>query len=340
MPNLEEISKPYRRLLLLLFVIFVIFFIGTVGFMIIEPEFSILNALYMTTITLSTVGFHEVIPLGSTAKIFTIFLIITGISTIGYGISSVTSIIVEGQLKNTFRNRKMDKKIKRLKNHIILCGHGRLGSHAARELENWTKPYLIIEHNLKVAEQLKGLNKLCIHGSAVEDSVLQEAGVERAYGLIAALSDDADNLFIALTARRLNKDLVIISRAEFHTSEVKLRSAGADKVLSPAQIAGRRMASMLINPEVVDFLDVVIDATDLSLTLQEFHVRKDTALDGVPIKDCSISPALRIIGLKEPGGQMTVNPRSNTMLKAGQVMIVLGEKAKLDELRKIKSRQN
>ena len=330
----KALPKLYKRLLYIVILLFAILLIGTIGFRIIQPEYSVFDALYMTTITLSTVGFEEVIRLGNTAKVFTIFLIAIGISTLGYGISSITSIIVEGQIKNTFRDRKMDKKIKKLKNHIILCGHGRLGKHAALEMDSWNKPYVVIERDRKIAEKLKANNVLCIQGNAEEDTVLTGAGIECAYGLIAALSEDTCNLFVALSARRLNPDLVIISRVEFVNSEVKLISAGANKVLSPAQIAGRRMASMLIHPEVVNFLDVVIDSTDMSLTLQEFHIQKDSTLDGVLIKDSGLPKDLRIIGLKDKDEKMCVNPDAMTMLKAGQCMILLGERAKIDALQK------
>ena len=257
MSYFQKLPELYRKLIYFTGLIWTILVIGTAGFKIIQPEFSLLDAFYMTTITLSTVGFQEVNPLGESAKLFTVFLIAIGITTLGYGVSSITSIIVEGQIKNTFRDRKMVKAIKKLKNHIVLCGYGRLGNHAGNELEEWNKPFVIIEHDQKIAEDLIVRNKLCIHGSAVEDKVLLAAGVERAEGLISALSQDTDNLFVALTARRLNPDLLIIARVEYESSEVKLISAGADRVLSPTQIAGRRMATMLINPEVINFLDVV-----------------------------------------------------------------------------------
>lgn len=336
MLKFDRMPELYRRLLFFLLLIIFVIIVGTSGYMIIEPEYSdsVLDALYMTTITLATVGYEEVFPLGNAAKIFTIFLIAIGITTLGYGVSSITSLIIEGQIKNTFRDRKMEKSINKLKNHIILCGYGRLGSHAAKALNNWKKQYIIIEHNLKVAEQLKENNELCIHGNAVEDSVLIAAGVECASGLIAALAHDTDNLFVALTARRLNPNLEIVARAEHENAEVKLISAGANKVISPTQIAGRRMASMLISPEVVNFLDVVVDASEMNLTLQELHIIEGTPLDGVPIKDCCIPRELRIIGLKEPGGKMIVNPAAGTVLKPKQILILLGEKAQIDELKK------
>jgi len=336
MLKLDRIPELYRRLLFFLLLIFFVIIVGTAGYMIIEPEYSdsVLDALYMTTITLATVGYEEVFPLGDAAKIFTIFLIAIGITTLGYGISSITSLIVEGQIKNTFRDRKMEKSINKLKNHIIVCGYGRLGGHAVKELKNWNISYVIIEHNQKVAESLKENNELCIHGNAVEDSVLIAAGVEHASGLISALAHDTDNLFVALTARRLNPNLEIVARSEHENAEVKLISAGANKVISPTRIAGRRMASMLISPEVVNFLDVVVDASELNLTLQELHIKEGTSLDGVPIKDCCIPRELRIIGLKEPGGRMIVNPVAGTVLKPGQILILLGEKAKIDELKK------
>jgi len=314
----NNIPELYRKLLFFILLIFSVTTIGTIGYMIIQPEYTFLDALLMTTITLSTVGYESVIPLTTdSSKAFTIFIFVTGVAILGYGVSSILSIIVEGQIKNTFRYRKMEKAIDKLSGHIILCGHGRLGNHAAYELEKWDKPCVTIEIKEEIVENLQAHNKLCIHGSAVEDEILIKAGIKRAQGLIAALSHDTDNLFVALTARRLNPDLVIISRAEYESSEVKLLSAGADKVLSPTHIAGRRMATMLINPEVVNFLDVVNEASDVDLTLQEYYITKDSWLDEVQIKDCKLSRDIRIIGLKDINGNMLVNPDSSTKLKAG-----------------------
>ena len=330
----KNIPELYRRVIFFVFLILSVTTIGTIGYLVIQPEYTFLEALLMTTITLSTVGYEEVKPLTTDTSIaFTIFLIVIGVATLGYGVSSIISIIVEGQIKNTFRYRKMEKAIAKLSGHVILCGHGRLGNHAADELEKWKKPCVIIEYNKEIAEDLQARNKLCIHGSAVEDSVLIKAGIARAKGLISALSHDTDNLFVALTARRLNPELLIISRVEYENSEVKLLSAGADKVLSPTHIAGRRMATMLVNPEVVNFLDVVNEASNVDLILQEFHIKKDSWLDDVQIKDCKLSRDIRIIGLKDTNGEMLVNPDSSTRLKAGQIMIILGEKTRIEEMK-------
>ena len=334
MLSIKSLPDLYIRLVRIIILIGVVVVFGVTGFMVIQPEHSFLDALYMTVITLSTVGFQEVHTLTARSREFTIILIVIGIATLGYCVSSITTFIVEGEIRNIFRDRKMDKAIKKLKDHIILCGYGRLGTYAAKELTNWNKLFVVIENLPEVSDKIKNENKmLCIQGNATEDEVLIEAGIERASGLIAALSEDTDNLFVTLTARRLNKNLSIISRSEYVHSEGKLISAGADKVLSPAQIAGRRMASMLINPEVSNFLDVFVDSWDLNLSLQEIHIRKECGIDGVLIQDSEVPRELRIIGLKDQHGKMEVNPGGDSLLRGGTVMIILGEREKIEDLR-------
>ncbi len=334
MIEFQRLPELYKRILKILLLIGLLITFGMTGFTIIQPEHTLFDAFYMTVITLSTVGYQEVLPLSTGARAFTIVLIGIGIGCLGYSVSWITSFIVEGEIKNTFRDRKMDNTIKKLKNHIIVCGHGRLGNHAAKEILNWKQPFVVIESNRENAESLKKSGEIfCIHGNATKDAVLIKAGIQHAKGLIAALSEDVDNLFVALSARRLNKDLTIISRVEYMSSEEKLITAGADKVMSPAQIAGRRMASMLINPEVADFLDVFVDSWDLNLSLQGLHVRKGCELDGVPIKNSNLPHEIHIIGLKDENGKMEINPGGDSIINAKKTLIILGSREKIDQLR-------
>jgi len=324
MIRFNKLPELYKRLIVILIFIAIIFFGGTAGYLILETDYSILDAVYMTTITLATVGFHEVGRLDAGARVFTIILIVVGISTLGYAVGSITSSIVEGQLRYTFRDRKMEKNISKMKNHIILCGHGRLGKHAASALKNLKQEYVIIEQDMKNAEALKEKNVPCVYGNATEDEVLIKAGVKNARGLITALAEDTDNLFVTLTARRFNKDLEIISRANYDSSENKLIAAGADKVLLPTKIAGRRMACMMVQPEVASFLDDVIDTDEMELSLQEFMIPPKSKLDGVLIKDAQMPREIRIIGLKAHDGKMIINRHADQLLEAGRKVIVLG----------------
>ncbi|MFC1556711.1 potassium channel family protein [candidate division KSB1 bacterium] len=333
MSRFKEIPTLYKRLLFILFLVVLIYFIGTTGYLLLEDNYSLVDALYMTTITLATVGFQEVYPLHTDSRIFTIFVILIGITILGYAGSTVTSLIVEGQLRHTFRDRKMYKDIKKLKSHIILCGHGRLGSHAARELKHWNQDFVVIEQDEQTADSLKSENIKCIQGSAIDDEVLIEAGVENAKGLIAALAEDTENLFVTLSARRLNKDLIIITRVNYEINEKKLISAGADKVILPTQLAGRRMASMLVQPQVASFLDVVVETGDKGLSLQEIEIPTDSRLDGVLIRNANMPHNIRIIGL-HTFEEMLVNPRADQKLKAGYKMIVLGENATVEDYKR------
>jgi len=313
--------------------IFLIYSAGTTGYYILQDDFTPLDALYMTTITLATVGFQEVRTLNTPTRVFTIILIFGGISTLGYALTTITSVFVEGQLRHTFRDRKMENAIKKMKNHVILCGHGRLGSQAAKELHLWHQQYVVIERDREMAEKLRENNIPCVHGNATEDDVLIAAGVKNARGLIAALAHDTDNLFVTLSARRLNTNLEIVSRAEYESSEVKLFSAGANKVLLPTKVAGRRMACMLINPEVASFLDVLIETDEMDLSLQQLIIPEGSLLDDVLISEAKMPRNIRIIGLKLPGQKMIVNPPASFKLNAGNILILLGESSEIEEYR-------
>ncbi|MFC1493115.1 potassium channel family protein [candidate division KSB1 bacterium] len=330
----SDIHPLYKKLLSIFFIIIVIYVMGTIGFLLLDSRYSFLEAFFMTVITVSTVGFGEVKPIDQPeTMIFTIFLIVMGIGFLGYSVSTLISFVVEGKIKNTFRDHKMQKQIAKMKNHIIICGHGRLGRHAAMEFDKKKFPYVVIEKVESVTDKLKELGIPCINGSAEYDDTLIQAGIERAHGLIAALTDDTDNLFVTLTARRLNPDLYIISRVEFENSGIKLLSAGANKVMSPAKLAGRRMASLLVNPEVVNFLDVVLESKDLDLSMQEMKIVEDSDMDGVQIREANIPFELKVIGLRDISGKIKVNPLSSENLKAGMTLMILGENYKINEFK-------
>ncbi|MFC1555537.1 potassium channel family protein [candidate division KSB1 bacterium] len=326
----RNIPIIYKRLATILLLVIGLYAVGTIGYIIIEDA-SFVDSFLMTAATLTTTGHTTFVELTSVAsKNFTSLLMVFGVSILTYAAITLISSIVEGQLRNTFRDRKMEKTIKKLKDHIILCGYGRLGSHAGVEFKRWNKDFVVIEYHNETAEALKEQGVLCINGSAVDDSVLIAAGIERAKGLIAALAEDTDNLFVTLSARRLNRNLEIIARANYESTEIKLISAGADKVILPTQIAGRRMACMLTQPEVASFLDVVVETTEMDLSLQEIDIEAGGKLDGVLIREANMPHQIRIIGLKEAGKKMTINPGGNHRLEAGQKLVVLGENHEIE----------
>lgn len=233
----------------------------------------------------------------------------------------------------------MEKDINNLKDHVIICGYGRLGKQAALELEKWKKPYVIIEADENISVHLQDSSELVVIGDATEDETLIRAGIKNAMGLIAALTDDVKNLFVTLTARKLNPVLTIVTKAEEDSSEAKLLSAGANKIISPAQIGGKRMASMLINPEVVNFLDVVISEKDIDLSMQEVKIQKNSVIEGLSIKDANIPREIKVIGLKKEEEGMIINPPSNAVLNADNILIVLGENIYIGKLLEMAKRK-
>lgn len=313
-----------KRVFLILILILTIILIGIFGFVFIE-KWSFFEALWQTIITLSTVGFGELRPMSEVGRLFTVFLILIGLTVFGYSLTTLTRIIIEGEFKNIFRNKKMEKEISKLKNHIIICGYGSVGQYAASELKKWKKSYVIIEINENVSKHLQDGSELVVIGDAIEDEYLIKAGIKNATGLITALTDDVKNLFITLTARKLNPNLIIVTKAEEYGSEAKLLSAGANKVISPAQIGGRRMASVLIHPEIVNFLDVIISEKDIDLSMREIRINKNSILEGLAIKDANIPREIKVIGLKKEDEGMIVNPSATEMLTENSILIVLGE---------------
>lgn len=337
MNGLVEIDI-FKKILSILLLLLVITVFGILGYILIE-KYTFIESLWQTVITLSTVGFGELKPLSSSGRLFTILLIMVGFAVFGYGLTTLTRIIIEGEIKNVFRNRKMERDINNLKDHVIICGYGRLGKQAALELEKWKKPYVIIEADENISVHLQDSSELVVIGDATEDETLIRAGIKNAMGLIAALTDDVKNLFVTLTARKLNPVLTIVTKAEEDSSEAKLLSAGANKIISPAQIGGKRMASVLINPEVVNFLDVVISEKDIDLSMQEVKIQKNSIIEGLSIKDANIPREIKVIGLKKEEEGMIINPPSNAVLNADNILIVLGENIYIGKLLEMAKRK-
>ena len=330
MNGLVEI-EIFRKILSILLLLLIIIILGILGYTFIE-KYTFVESLWQTVITISTVGFGEVRTMSTIGRLFSVFLIIVGFAAFGYSLTSLTRIIVEGEIKNVFRNRKMEKNINDLKDHVIICGYGRLGKQAATELEKWKKPYVIVEANENISVHIQDSSKLVVIGDATEDETLIRAGIKNAMGLIATLTDDVKNLFVTLTARKLNPVLTIVTKAEEDSSEAKLLSAGANKIISPAQIGGKRMASVLINPEVINFLDVVISEKDIDLSMQEVKIHKNSIIEGLAIKDANIPREIKVIGLKKEDEGMIINPPSNAVLNANDILIVLGENIYIEKL--------
>ncbi len=324
--------KIYIALILLIIVIA----IGVLGFRFFS-NYSWVDALYMTVITLSTVGFGEVQPLDNNAKLFTVFLISTSVAIFAYSVSVITEYIVSKNDPRRVQHRKTQKMIHHIENHIIIIGYGRNGKQAAAKLLAYNKPFIIIEKDEAVIERYQNENLLFLKGNATEDEVLTEAGVRRATCLICTLPEDADNLFIVLSARQINKELKIISRASQDASYKKIRLAGADNVIMPDRIGGDHMASLVVVPDLIEFLDNLSIVGKRSINIEEisFEDMFDDKIERTILDiDMRSRTGCTIIGYKSPEGEYIVNPEANTLLKPGSKVVVLGRPEQINLLNK------
>lgn len=319
--------------------ILVLVAIGTIGFVRL-PGWSFSDALYMTVITLSAVGYQEVHPLEEGGRALATFLILGGLTALGVWFAIITSAIVEMDLAHTFRKRRTMKTLDKIKDHVVVCGAGRMGSQVVKELVKSRIPYVAIERDPSRVELVRDIDEdaAILEADATHDETLVEAGIGRARGLIAALSADTDNLFVCLTARDLQPGLTIVTRAYDEDAMSKLRKAGADHVISPNISGGIRMASMLLRPQVMSFLDVVTRGEDLELLLEQVPVPEDSPLDGHTLAEARIPQKTGLVVLAIKHGEerrepFIYNPGPGELVRAGDVLIVLGKTAQIDSLR-------
>jgi voltage-gated potassium channel len=324
-------SKLQKAILLLISLIT----IGVLGYMFLSG-YSFVDALYMTVITISTVGFSEVHPLNDGEKVFTIFLITTSIIIFGYTVSAFTEYIVSGQLFKQLKLKKVQKTIAQLHNHTIICGFGRNGKQAMLRLRSYNEKLVIIEKSEEIININDDKDFLCIHGDATTDEVLLKAGIKNAKNLITALPSDADNLFVVLSASQLNKECTIISRASDESSYNKLKIAGAENVIMPDKLGGDHMASLVVTPDVIDFVDRLTIAGETTTNLKEIAVddlpeeyMRKTILD----LDLRKKTGCTVIGYKTAEKEYVINPEASTELIEGSSLIVLGRSEQIKKLR-------
>ncbi len=304
---------------------------GTMGYCVIEG-WTIFDSLYMTVITLATIGYQEVRPLSYTGRAFTIVLIFFGVGVVAYAINNGIRAVFEGEFQKALGRRKLEKKLKNLKNHFIVCGYGRMGQIICRELKAHNVPFVVIEKELQEIDADEETPFL--YGDATKDELLKKAGIERARGLISVLSTDAQNLFVVLSARELNPNLLIVARAGEEGSEQKLLRAGADRVVSPYHIGGLRIAHTVLKPAVVDFLEFATKSGNFELQMEEIVVGEDSAFANKTIHEAGIGRELGVIvvAIKRKDGEMKFNPVHNTRIKPGDTLIAIGETEKLKTL--------
>lgn len=311
--------------------------IGTLGYILLSG-FSFVDALYMTVITVTTVGFGEVQPFTPEEKIFTIFLILSSITVFGYAISSFSEYLVSGRLFEHFKHRKVEKQISRLKGHTIVCGYGRNGKQAILKLRNYNKDFVVVEYDKEMSELLDSEEVLNINGDATLDETLLRAGIMNAAYLITALPSDANNLFVVLTASQLNRNCKIISRASNETSYSKLKIAGADNVIMPDKLGGDHMASLVTTPDVIEFVDRLTIEGETTANLEEIYV------DDLPKKyigktildlDLRRQTGCTVIGFRNPDRDYIINPEASTVLVRKAHLIVLGRPEQIIKLREL-----
>jgi voltage-gated potassium channel len=324
-----------RRFFLSVILVFIVLIGGTVGYTLIEEGWSILDALYMTVITLSTVGYQEVKPLSYTGRIFTSILIIVGIGVVFYVINNGIRAVFEGEFQNLLGRRKLEKRLKALKDHFIVCGYGRMGKIICKELRVKKVPFAVIDREFQELSEIE--DTVFLYGDATNDELLKEAGIERAKGLISVLSTDAQNLYVVLSARELDPDLFIVARAGEEGSGQKLIRAGADRVVSPYHIGGLRIAHTVIKPAVVDFLEFATRSGNLELQMEEIKLEKGSPLIDKTIHEAGIGRDLGVIivAIKRSDGDMKFNPLHYTKISAGDTLIAIGETEKLEILERL-----
>ncbi|MDM8359839.1 potassium channel family protein [Bacillus thuringiensis] len=305
--------------------------LGTIGFMTIE-EISLFQAFWMTMITVLTVGYGDAVPVTQVGKVFALLIIPVGVGIVTYAIGVVAAMIIEGNLFHAVRRKKMDKQIAQLQNHIIVCGCGRVGLQVVHELQEKKIPFVVVDKDESILEKEK---LVYIHGDATEDQVLHHAGISKAAGLVAIVANDAENVFITLTARGLNDAIKIVARAEKPETEEKLRRAGANKVINPSSMAGIHIAKGIANPLTVHYIDTVLYGIEQSFVIEEILVGKDTILVGKSLLESDVRNQFDVTILAIlRNGDIIHNPTGQEKLQEHDMIIVFGSVEKLRQFEK------
>jgi voltage-gated potassium channel len=320
----------YSKLKLSILLLFATIAFGTSGYVFVEGM-SPFEAFYMTVITISTVGFSEIKPLSDIGRGITIIVIGMGISLLTYTLGQVARVFVEGELQKILGRRKLEKQIAELKDHYIICGYGRIGTIIVKELRNAKIPLVVIDQDPVSIAALEEQGILCLNMDATSDEALQSAGLAMARGLVTAVSSDADNVFIALSAKGMRPDIFILARASDEKNESKLLRAGASRVVCPYQMGGRRMAEILHKPTVVDFLDQTMMHNELGLQMEEAIVGEGSAITGKTLMSSNLRQdfGVIIVAIKRITGEMVFNPGPGEIFNSGDVIVAIGKKAEL-----------
>ncbi|MCA9925011.1 MAG: potassium channel protein [Anaerolineales bacterium] len=325
-----------RRVVPVLLLPFVLLGVATAGYMLIEG-WSFIDAFYMAAITMTTVGFGEVQPLSGNGRLFTIGIILIGVGVVAYGFSTILEYILTADVGEAMRRRRMSHEIEKLRDHVIVCGYGRVGQSAATGLKNGTRPVVVIDKSSERLADATADGLTMIEGDASHDETLMQAGIERAWGIIICTGEDSLNLFIVLSARSLNPDLFIVTRSIDSENEPKMRRAGANRVVSPYQIGGKHMANIMTRPHVTDFFDVVTLDGGIELWVEELVIPQDSPMVGQTVGEADIRrrTGVTLVALLRDGGEQSIMPDAKTRMEVGDQLIVLGIREQLAALERL-----
>jgi voltage-gated potassium channel len=329
--------SPRKKFQLALTAIAVLIASGTVGFKTLIPGIAWFDSFYFTLITLTTIGYGEPPNINEGGRVFAAVLIITGVGTIGYALSVAVQAVVESELLSTFGKRKMYKDINKLSGHYIVCGAGRVGAGVIRDIARSELDVVVIEGDEAIADRLLAQGHLVLMGDATNDDVLKAAGIERARGLVAAVSSDPDNLYITLTARDINKEVRIVARANDEAAVSRLVKAGADRVVSPALTGSSKMSQMLLRPAVADFIELATMTERLELEIEQVEIGAQSPFIGTALKDTGIRADhdVIVIAIKRTSGEMIFNPAADTIIEERDALVTIGSHSSLLDLERM-----
>jgi voltage-gated potassium channel len=324
-----------RRWILLLAGVLLIILIGVVGIRYLEG-YSFTNALWFIIVSLTTTGYGDYYPITTGGKIFMMALLLVGISYVLYVVSTSIAMVVEGRLSDLMGRRSMEKKIARMEGHILICGVGRVGIEVIHHLRNDQVPFVAIEINPGIIEEMKDQEVLILEGDATRDDMLLKAGIRKARGIVAALPSDADNVFVTLTAKELNPSIFVVARANRRDSEARLLRAGADKVIAPEAIGGHRMAVSILRPATIDFVDTIMQRKGYDIQLEEIKVSGRSTLKNLSMRQAAINDqtGAMVVAIMRDGEIISV-PGGRDLIRAGDTLISIGSREQLDKLERL-----
>jgi voltage-gated potassium channel len=327
-----------RYLFLTLLVPVTLLVVGTLGYMVLE-RWGLLDALYMTVITLTTVGFNEVHEMDPPGRVFTMFLALGGIFTLFYAATAVIRVVVSGELQDILGKQRMERSLEQMRNHFIVCGYGRMGRLVCQEFSGQGLPFVVIDRNEAALEGFQLPGGIPLPGDAASDEVLRKAGIDRARALVTVVASDPDNLYISMSARLMNEKLFIVARAEDALCAQKLLRVGANRVVSPYHLGGQRVAQAALRPTVMDFIELATRTEHVALQIEETQISAKSTLQGATLKDSRLRQdhGVIIVAIKKESGKMHFNPSSDTVLEKGDTLVAIGDRSHLDQLEKLAS---